>query len=76
MSDNPMLEHTHSHPAQFKESGTYPSGLPGSRTFGSGDIQMAKDIVKIYGITPTFKIYVPWTKKTITYTTNSIRSDF
>ena len=76
MLDNPMLEHTHSHPKQYKEAGTFPSGLPGTDYYGRGDIRFAKDIQTIYGISPILKIYVPYTKETIYYNSNSVKSDY
>lgn len=76
MEGHPMIENTHSHSKQYKDRGSFPSGLPGSESYGQGDIEFAKQVVEYYNPNTTFKIYLPFSKETINYTPNSVKSDF
>lgn len=73
---NSLIEHTHSHPKQFKEGGSFPSGLPGNPFFGTGDIKFAKQIVDFYNPNTIFNIYLPYSKETIKYSPNSTKADY
>ncbi|WP_163309771.1 JAB-like toxin 1 domain-containing protein [Dysgonomonas sp. 521] len=79
MKGIPMIEHSHNHPIHNVYA-PYPSGLPGTDSYGSGDISFSSSIVgsssNISLVIPIFKVYDPKTGKSISYGPNSVKSDF